>query len=252
MCARAESSATRGTGRGLWARDSRSRRSLLGHESVPGALPILVNSMTSGASIERSGRPLVSSSSSGLDLRACSPPGPGGSGCHPGARLYMGPRAQQSALAGERVHGDPLAGRVRGRAWRGPRAFPTHGASPGNEWSASAAQVWTSPHPGGLRARWRKCDIPQHSHHYREGTPTVLNHRNNCGDHTSRGEASTLIAWRLRPEGEVMFGFYGPVMSSDVHETALVTGQAMLSRAAHYVASTVAAGTRCRLRTAPP
>ena len=81
----------------------------------------------------------------------------------------------------------------------------------------------------------------------------MLDHWNNCGDHTSPGEASTLIAWRrLRPEGEVMFDVYGPVMSSDVHDTALATRQAMLSRAAHYVASTVAAGTRCWLRTAPP
>jgi hypothetical protein len=81
----------------------------------------------------------------------------------------------------------------------------------------------------------------------------VLDHWNNCGNHTSPGDASTLIAWRrLRPEGEVMLDLYGPVMSSDVHDTALATRQAMLSRAAHYVASTVAAGTRCRLRTPPP
>jgi hypothetical protein len=81
----------------------------------------------------------------------------------------------------------------------------------------------------------------------------VLRHWHNCGNHTSPGKASTLIAWRrVRPEGEVMFDSYGPLMSSDVHDTALATRQAMLSRAAHYVASTVAAGTRCRLLTPPP
>jgi hypothetical protein len=203
------------------------------------------------ASRSSSGRPLVSSRSSSLDLRACSSSGCGRLGVSPRRSLVHGSQAQESALAGERVHGDPLAGRVRGRAWRGTRALPATGASAANEWSASAAQVWSSPHPGGLRARCRRCDIPQHSHHYRERRPTVLDHWNNCG--TSRGEASTLIAWRrLRPEGEVMFDFYGPVMSSDVHDPAFATSQAMLSRAAHYVASTVAAGTRCRLRTAPP
>jgi hypothetical protein len=73
------------------------------------------------------------------------------------------------------------------------------------------------------------------------------------GNHMRGVDAFTLSAWkRLRLEGDVMLEFFGGVTSSNVHDTTLATQQAMLSRSAHYVASTVAPDIDWRLRTPPP
>ena len=81
----------------------------------------------------------------------------------------------------------------------------------------------------------------------------MSDHWNLCGDRTRRVNAFTLGAWEhLGPEGAVMFALFDPLTSTDVLDPAFARQQAMLSRSAHYAASTVATDTGCRLRTSPP
>ena len=49
-----------------------------------------------------------------------------------------------------------------------------------------------------------------------------------------------------------MFEHFGPLTSRDVPDPILVMQQAMISRSAHYAASTVAADSGCRLPASPP